>query len=334
MSRESREFRPFVSDRGLQRTLNLAIVWCGPDACRAGATIALEPHVIGDTVPCVEWAEDEMALESFREGLSNGVVQTGLAPALTSLVVLGRSPYAKRQSLLFSHSLADLATLERRVELQEALELPRIVQSPEHGYRLTIALCLNQSVSPADPLCPRRKGYWLARSHYVIATSGSWQAIRYRPMTDSDRDTYGLDPRCTRYLPLDQGTTTQSLSEIDPPQLLVDNDVGLKLEEGVSIEAARLAQKELCQFVFSSIIWQYSMDQADPTQPPVTRDPDEMLADSLIGWVIRRVTGQSAIDFYHREFLELADTNPDRLVAKAEAAIDLKAEIIAAVSRG
>lgn len=331
MSRESREVRPFRSARSLQRTLNTPSMWCGPEMCSAGGTRTLEPRLLEHAVPVVEWAENEESFSRLKQQLTDGIVRTGLAPALTSLLLVGRVPYTMHRRILGTFPLAELETLPRRLELAAAQDAPSLMSSTVHGCRFVIALCVNEGVTPDDPLCPHQAGYWIARSTFVFKTGGSWQAINYRPMEPDDRKHYGLSTRCVRYLPIDEGLTILPISEMDPPELLIDSDICDQLETAHNVAAARLIQKELCLFAYGSIISRYSVDANEFSAAQVAHDEDEILSDSLIGWVIRKISGHNTISDQHRVMLELARSNPDQLIAQAEHTIDLKADLLAAL---
>ena len=213
MSSETRTVRPFAISRSLANVLSKAVLRFGSDTCEAGGRVTIfDPELHVRKRAELHWTPDDESFAAFRETLAEGAAADGYERSALALLVIAATPYLKIANVVHQSSCASLDTMSRVVALTEP-DRPEALCAPHHGATVDIFVLLARALEPR-PLRPWRRGTWLARERFTIATEQAQRLFHPKPLDDETRKQLGLPRKTMRYVRMD---------DVDP---LESNDAG------------------------------------------------------------------------------------------------------------
>ena len=322
----NRTVRPFTlsaPSAPLPKVLRNVVLRFGGDRCPAGGRITifdpeLHPSKRAERAE-IHWAPDDQSFRAFRKTLAEAAAGEDFDLSALALVVVAATPYLKITNLAHHVSCADLDSLERVAVLTEP-ERPDALCAPHHGARVEVFLLLARALEPR-PLRPWRRGTWLARETFTIATEQSQRLFHPKPLDDETRKKLGLPSKTMRYVQLD----VDPLESYDDGaiDLYVDRDLLDDLSARARSPVSQAMQLQLAHDVIAAIVHAASARESD-LQGRTWRDFD----DSLLARVLRIAARAGAS---HEQLLRDVTADPAKVIAYAEAAIDMLARTREAV---
>ena len=340
MSRETQVLRPYRVDRKLGMALRESVLMFGGDdkgKCTAGERIVIDDNSYTRRTANFQWAE-EQGFEKFKADLCNGAIDTGIDVSNMRLVVTVRSGYLKISERLFSLALSELHRLRRIVPLPSLpdgdpdRDRPAAFQADTHGATVdayvVLANQLNRDVED-NPLRPWRSGTWLAHESFRIVCQDRSDLFKPQPLTEEDRRRLKLPANTIRYVEIDSShDLTEPMDQIELPTVWVDEELLQKLSRDSGHPAAKLLQLQLVLDFVSAAIMEFSR-QAKASESDIGYGRPEVtgyseIRDSLIGKIVRLVSGRRASKQDKDTLLKKAAKKPTWFIASAEHAIGLK----------
>lgn len=324
MSTETRTIRPFAISRSLATVLSKAVLRFGSDECAAGGRITIvdsELHVRKRAE--IHWAPDDESFEVFKKTLAEGWSADGFDPSALALLVIATTPYLKITDVVYHTSCSNLNSMARIV----ALTVPdrsKAFCCPHHGATVNTFLLLTQALEPL-PLRPWRRGTWLARETFRIATEQSQRLFHPKPLDDETRKQLGLPPKTMHYVRMDDVDPLEPY-EAGALDLYVDRELLDDLSARPRHPVSRAIQLQLARDVIAAII-RAAVVRENDLSSRTWRD----LGDSLLAKVLRIAAKAGAS---HDQLLREVISDPAKVIARAEAAFDLLVRTREAVRNG
>lgn len=323
MSGETRTFRPFRVDARLSGVFKRTEFFYGDLSCTNGGRVLLEDSSFGKRTPAIEWAAKER-FEDFKHDLTAGAIDTGIDPSHLCLVVVARSSYLKLSEVVYSHSLDDVAAIDRRVELGVRPDGSRrdAFSADTHSATVDAYVVLLRSL-PRNALRPHRQAAWLARASFRIVC-GTSEATLFRPtpLNDETRSRLGLPSGAARFIEFESENLTDPVHRSVLPTFWVDEKLLTELDRAHSSPTAHQMQLQLVLDFISGIVFEFSRQAADGELAQSYGDlAHEEIKDSLIGRVVRLAAGRSADTDQLDRMLKDCINDPGRVVAQVEDAV-------------
>jgi hypothetical protein len=323
VSTQTRTVRPFVGLDPLQRILSSnAHLLVGTDRLEDDETLIVNADSFLIRPIAIELALDDDLYDVVKLGLVGQARALGFEPGQLELVVVATSPYLKIAEILLRCPFDCLDGHPRVFPLAEGSR-PRAFSSPRSGCTVDLYVVLADQVE-RRPLRPWRRGTWLARTSYAIASELAPVGFTPRPLSDEVRDHYGIAPDAVRFItfeedesPLDPGTSEGALL------MYVDTDVLARLAAGANKAASELFQLQL---FLDAVVVILEVARADERfESMVLSDLD----DSLFGRMIDGFSRNAKQTSEEREavangLLSLAKESPDVFMTHVEHAIGLR----------
>ncbi len=325
MSSETRVIRPFDVAVSLEKVFEGTRLRFGDLECEPGSSIIVE-DAAAYAIRKVELVlAEELHFEELKRTLGTGAGDSGLSPSLLSLLVTASTSYLKITDVVWQHSLDYLETLPRIVDLAYP-HRPRALQASTSGATVDLYLIRTKGRDP-KPLHPWRKGTWLARTGFRIRTHHEISLFRPTRLDDETRSKLGLPAKTMRYVHMGDHVPTEPYENTEPPVFYVDEVLLSELAaRGASPASAAMQMQLVLDFVTAVVT--ASTGQIDGSH--TYRD----LEDSLIGRVVRLITGSSARDSTRDAMIRMIRTDPAMVIAHAEHAIDLGKTMLASIKEG
>ena len=313
MSSETRTVRPFAISSSLANVFSSAELRFGSDTCKAGGRVTIfDPELHVRKRAEIHWAPDDESFETFRTTLAEGAAAAGIDRSALALVVIAATPYLKIANVVHQASCANLGALARVAALTEP-DRPEALSAPHHGATVDIFLLLERGLEPR-PLHPWRRGTWLARETFRIATEQSQRLFHPKPLDDATRKQLGLPRKTTRYV---------SMDDVDPLEpydagaldLYVDRELLNDLSARSRSPVSHAMQLQLAQDVIAAVVHKAATREKDLKDMTWTD-----LGDSLLARVLRIAAKAGAS---HKQLLGEVTTDPAKVIAHAEAALDV-----------
>ena len=304
--------------------LSKAVLRFGSDTCEAGGRITvLDPELHVRKRAEIHWTPDDESFEAFRKALAEGAAVEGLDRSALALLVIAATPYLKITNVVHQASCANLDAMVRVVPLTEP-DRPEALCAPHHGATVDVFLLLARALNPR-PLRPWRRGTWLARETFRIATEQAQRLFHPKPLDDETRKQFGLPRKTMRYVRMD---------DVDPLEpydggaldLYVDRELLDDLSARSRSPVSQAMQLQLAQDVIAAIVYASTARGSDLKSRTWTD-----LGDSLLARVLRIAAKAGPT---HEQLLREVTADPARVIAHAEAALDVLVRTREAVRDG
>lgn len=315
MSSETRDIRPFNVAPSLERIFNNTILRFGESECQPNSRIVIEDTATyGIRKAEIVWTE-ENRFGDFKRTLSNGASSSGISHSLLSILVIVSTSYLKITDIVLQHSLNDLETLPRILNLTETGR-PRALQASTTGATIDAYLVRTESTRP-KPLHPWRKGTWLARVRFRIETQRDISLFRPIPLDDDRRAELGLPKGTVRYVQMGDHEPTEPYGSTEAPIFYVDRELLSELSARNNSRAGAALQAQLALDFVAAVI-------TASTGKVKTIHTYQELEDSLIGRVVRLIVSSKSSDSERDAIIKLISTDPAKVIAHAEHTITLR----------
>ena len=306
--------------------LQKAVFRFGSDTCKAGGRITiLDPELHVRKRAEIQWTPDDESFEAFRKTLAEGAVADGFDLSGLTLLVLATTPYLKITNVVHEVSCANLDAMARVVALTEP-NRPEAFCAPHHGATVDVFLLLSRAREPL-PLRPWRRGTWLARETFSIATERSQRLFHPRPLDDEMRKQFGLPRKTMRYIRMDDVNPLEPY-DAGALDLYVDRELldNLSARARTRTPVSQAMQLQLAQDVIAAIVHAAAARGSDLKGRTWTD-----LGDSLLARVLR-IAARAGVS--HEQLLREVTADPAKVVAHAESALDVLVRTREAVRDG
>ena len=304
--------------------LQKAVLRFGSDTCKAGGRITiLDPELHVRKRAEIQWTPDDESFEAFRRTLAEGAVADGFDRSGLTLLVLATTPYLKITNVVHEISCANLDAMARVVALTEP-KRPAAFCAPHHGATVDVFLLLSRALEPL-PLRPWRRGTWLARETFSIATERSQRLFHPRPLDDETRKQFGLPRKTMRYVRMDDVNPLEPY-DAGAIDLYVDRELLDDLSARARSPVSLAMQLQLAQDVIAAIV-HASAARASDLKGRTWTD----LGDSLLARVLR-IAAKAGPS--HEQLLREVTADPAKVIAHAESALDVLVRTREAVRDG
>ena len=330
MSRESREFRPFVIDDRFVQALDGAVFSFGDRNCVPGGRVLVEDQSFGFRAPSLSWSPED-GFEDFKKDLDGGAVGMGLSAAQVCLIVTARSSYLKHSEVVFRSDLTELESLERVATLGTVPDGSRrqVFRGGTHNVVIDAFIALASDVDKS-PLRPSHKGTWLARASFRIECESSASLFKPLPLSNAVRARLKLRPGTVHFVQFENCELTEPMSATERPILWVDEDLLTTLDNHRNSPAGIQLQKQLALDVIGAAIHEYARQTSDTRQPEaeeLAHADYEDIRDSLIGRIARLIAGGSNSKSACEQALHMCREEPARAFAWAEDRVALGSSV-------
>lgn len=271
-----------------------------------------------DQAVSLEWRADDDP-HAFLSGLREGCVESGLPPDGLALVVTATSRYLGFVDILFNRPLDELDELDPALDLRSEKPDAAAWETGVRGCRVEAYLLLSRTLRER-PLRPWRKGVWLSKASFTVATDYTESLFRPRKLDAIQRKRFGLSQQVLRYVRLPESVWKEYDPE-EPPEVYVDEEVLTQIAAQPKTLPSRLAQAELAYVFLRSVL----------TDAHVNREEWKELewgeiANSLLGKVLRAVAGKSASAAECTRWMDTLGTrNWESVVAECEGVTEIRA---------
>lgn len=328
MSKESREVRPYKGVSSFQGALEAVRVTAGADRLEPGGRATLSGKDFQAVPVRIEFGEDEAQAAELISSLGKACAEADLTAHQVDLVVLAATRRLKRREIMFQRTLSELEPAEFAVMLASQSDRPIALQAPVGGCQVHVFLVLNQPL-PRKPLRPSRKGTWLARCDFVLATDRTEVGFVPSELTDEVRRVYGLGADATRLVlcesPLDPASGLEDLA------VYVDTQVLAELAANPRSAPSRLYQIELFLHAMHVVLMQAASELSDG----LTRSLED-IDGSIVHKVIERACRDSAApEAEMQTMFRYVSTKPSMAIAKLEESVgDLRKAALDSLKAG
>ena len=324
MSSETRTVRPFAISTSLATVLSQTVLRFGNDTCEAGGRVTIfDPELHARKRAEIRWTPDDESFEAFRRALADGAAANGLDRSALALLVTVATPYLKITNIVHQASCANLDAIARVVVLTQP-NRPDAFCAPHHGATAEVFLLLARALEPL-PLRPWRRGTWLARETFKIATEQSQRLFHPKPLDDETRREFGLPRKTMRYVRMDDADPLEPY-DAGALDLYVDRELLDDLSARPRSPVSQAMQLQLAQDVIAAIVHAAAAREND-LKGRTWAD----LGDSLLARVLRIAAKAGAT---REHLLREVTGDPAKVIAYAEAALDALARTREAVCDG
>lgn len=328
MSTESRDHRPFVVDASLESTLSRVKLRCGDQHCLPNGRISLSRASFLHYTPILEFADDETRMTEYRRTLREALANSGLAPALASIVVSVRSGYLKSTDVVYRLTLDELERLPSNIPLVTA-DRPAGLAAPHHGCDITASIVLARDNDGQEPSRPRAKGYWMTQVSFSLNNDDHTRLYQIRKLTPETRGERGLGADVTKYLEVsDSKDLVAPLDEGTIPILWLDEEVADAVDSPVNNSVSSLVQYDLAIYFLQECVRQFATYAQHETEGTYHEWNIQDIKQSVMGEIIRLAAGRDATDEALQNLLESAQSEPEKFCANLEDMYELRRELL------
>lgn len=319
MSFESRIVRPFHRS-SLDEALTSTTFHFGDQLCEANAGIAVtNPETFARSSGRIVWAP-KGEFDDFKSALVEGALNLGVDLSALGLLAVASTSYIKRSQVVHRRPLSDLDGLDR-VTIITLGERPVALRTGFHGATVEVYLLVLRELEKR-PLRPWRKGTWISRAKFRIDVEKGAVLFRPIPLDDKERDRLGLPTGTVRFVDLDDHDILEPFGESEPPRFYIDADFLRRLGARQTSPIALALQAQLVQDFVAAVV-----HRAAGETDVETRSWED-IEDSLLGRVLRFAAGAGASPDDRQLLLKQVSENPERMLARAEHAIDIRRQLI------
>lgn len=319
MNRERRIARPYRGiSRSLTDALDSAVLVFGDERVPANSRLQWDDSAnYGEQAVLLEWRTDDDP-QAFLTTLREGCSESGLPLDGLALVVTATSRYLGFVDILFNRRLDELDQLDPALDLRAGKSDAASWETSVRGCRVDAYLLLSRTLQE-QPLRPWRKGVWLSKASFVVATDYTETLFRPTKLDAIQRKRLGLSAQVLRHVRLPESVWEEYDRE-EPPEVYLDEEIMALITAQPKALSSRLAQAELAYVFLRSIL----------TEAYVKRDEWKELewsdiANSLLGKVLRAISGKRAPAAECASLMDdLAAGHLEKLVSECEGATEIR----------
>lgn len=317
---ERRTARPFDLPPSIGDLLKGTSLRFGENTIEARGSLQWDdPTTFASQPVAITW-HDEETFDDFKTELAGVAGYLDLDLRDLALVITATSRYLGMSNIVEIIPLDAFGVHRNTVDLRRSRPHAAGLSSGVRGGRIDTYLLLMTAQTPTA-LRPWRKGTWLARTHFTIATDHDERLFRPVALTGALRDEKALSSGVMRHVEI-SGSVWEPYDPDVPPTVYLDAailaDIAARPREPVS----RLLQAELaCTFIRSVLAVAY----AERTEWKHLGWSG--LRDSLLGRVVRAIVGQQTEAVYEAHLQRLAEDGIERLASESESAIELMGSV-------
>lgn len=319
MNRERRLARPFAGiSRSLTEAFDGAVLRFGNESVGPDSRLQWDgSEGYADHEIVLQW-QATGKFPDFRDELRQGCRESDLPRDALALVVTATSRYLGLVDEIVRHSLDELDELEPNLDLRTAKPDAAAWQTSVQGCRIDAYLLLSRQL-PEVPLRPWRKGVWLSKTTFTIATDYAAGLFRPRRLDTAARKRFDLSPQVMRYVRLPDSIWDEYEPD-DPPEAYLDADIMDEIAARPRAMPSRIAQVELAQVFLRSVLTEACLNREQ------WKDREwQEIEKSLLGKVIRAICGRDAsAEEYARWMDELSGGKLERVVSESEGATEIR----------
>lgn len=319
MNRERRIARPYRDiPRSLADALDSAVLVFGDERIPANSRLQWDGSAnYGEQAVLLEWRTDDDS-QAFLTTLQEGCAEAGLPLDGLALVVTATSRYLGFVDILFHRRLDELDQLAPALDLRTEKHDAAAWETDVRGCRVDAYLLLSRAL-PERPLRPWRKGVWLSKASFVVATDFTKSLFRPTKLDANQRKRLNLSAQVLRHVRLPESVWEEYDPE-EPPEVYLDEEIMALITAQPKVLSSRLAQAELVYVFLRSVL----------TDAYVRRDEWKELewsevANSLLGKVLRAIAGKRAPAAECARLMDdLVAGRLERLVSECEGATEIR----------
>lgn len=311
MSSEHRVVRPYLGVENVQAVLDRVVLEFGDRRLEPGQRATTTTLQFLTEPMTLTFAASVEEHEEFVADLRRAVAGMGLSVAEVELVLVLASPRLKIADVAWRKRLPDLESGKPQVLVASAAERSPALQAPFGGCHATLHVVLARSGDPV-PLRPSRRGTWLARCSYRVATDLGEIGFTPLVLTDEIRAEHGLGPETLRFVDVDDPLLPGGAD--DALAVYVDSDILARLAANPSTTGSRFFQRQLFLDAMSAAIHGSSrlMHQADVSYA----DGEE----SFLGRLVRQMSrsADQVNEELAKSYWGMTRDHPERLIGLVE----------------
>jgi len=253
---ETREVRPFESGL-LQSALSGVKLYVGNRSVDPDGRLVLSTQSYLQDPITLRFGETRAATNRVRLAIEEGIAESNLEPSQVDLVLLLTSRRMQLSDVAWRRPASEMNKLGNDVPVERSDTTTRALASPFGGCTGQLLVVLNQQLEP-EPRKPWRKGTWLARTIFKVATELGEIGFTPMKLTDEIRDRYRLPANTLRYI------RAENVLGADPGadsiELFVDEEFLSALAQAPYTPGARTFQKQLFLDAMRAVLHQASAD--------------------------------------------------------------------------
>jgi hypothetical protein len=325
MSSEHRVVRPYVGVEAVQTVLERVRLEFGERSLEPGQSVTTSSlHYLTDPLTLV-FAPSQEEYDDYLSELTRAITRMGLATEQVELVLVLASPRLKIADVAWRVTVKEMEAGSPQVRLATAAERPPALRAPFGGCHASLYVVLAENLE-AEPLRPTRRGTWLARCTYKVATDLGEIGFTPLELTDDVREEHGLGPRTVRFVDVDDPLLPGGAD--DALSVYVDSDVLARLAANTYTAGSRYFQRQLFLDAMTATIHRSS--QALEHEDVSYTDGE----DSLLGRLVRQMSrrGEQVDEEVAQSYWGMARDQPERLIGILESWLpEFKASLLDAL---
>ena len=288
MNRERKTVHPFRGvARSLTKALRNTVLQFGEKEVSAGARIQWDDAgSYRDQDISLKWHVDDDS-PAFLAELKQGCLDSGLPLDSLAIVVTATSRYLGFVDLVFRCALDESDELEPAIDLRAEKPDAAAWKTHVRGCRVDAYLLLARKLEER-PLRPWRKGVWLSRASFTVATDYTESLFRPRKLDDIQRKRFQLSAQALRYVHLPE-PVWEEYDPDEPPEVYLDAEIMAQIAAKPKSLPSRLAQAELAYVFLRGVLTDAYMNR-EQWSGRGWRD----ITNTLLGKVLRAIAGRDA----------------------------------------
>ena len=317
MSHETRTVRPYVGARELERALDEALLHFGPAPCAANENIHvdLQAHEFLLRPISIDWASDDAAFTRVKRTIELGARKGSYDLDDLAIAVVATSSFLKLAEVVYIRALGDLDVLPRKLVLTDACR-PKPFSAPFSGFGVEAYIMLAREIE-RRPLRPYRKGTWLSRVRFGVDTTLTAAILPPTPLTAERRKELRLPARTMRFIDFGNHEVLEAYGDQEQPTFYVDENLLAQLNARRTSATSRAFQRQLVFDFISAVVWKAARSSE------IGNVAYADVRTSLLGSVVRIAAGVGASDADRNGIMGSVRDAPERLIARAEHAVDV-----------
>ena len=281
---ELREVRPYLGVDEIQEVLDAVTLTFGDATVEDRGRVTVPTRSFLRDRASLRLGLDEEDTKTFVKRLQTAVERAGLATKSCALVLVASTSRLKITEVVWEANLAELSSAEPLVEFAAGERRPRALQAPFGDFTATVYVLLSEQLE-SRPLRPWRKGTWLAKVSFVVATGLAEIGFTPIPLDSEARERLDLPEGCIRFVkvtePMDPSPPVESV------QLYVDSDLLATMAAAPHTPGARAFQRQLFVDAINALVYETSTELARIGRAVELED----IEGSIVWNLLRRAAG-------------------------------------------
>lgn len=316
MSSETRVVRPFQSADKTQDWINdnLRIELVSGtsilEKLTPGSTSRIDANTLLSCSPLLTGIDENL----YKAVIADATDMGGLDPENLKILVVVKSSYLKQVSLISEYSVEEIRGLSNSIPLNDEL-----FKCVHHGWEVSVLLLLSNSSIP-QPGVAWRRGTWLARVDFLVASPTEGLGFTPRALTEEIRTHYELSQKTTRYAQVVDGMSILDGATVDAVlEYYVDEALLQRLSASPTSPFSILEQTRIF------------LDAASFVVTEACRDSDfrgksvDDVKDSVVHKFLILLAGDNKAD--QKSWLAIWQDSPAKIIAQIEAHANLAEKI-------